>query len=723
MNKMKGATAAGMAVALVLGTCTPSFAAGSSLPVNVEAASTSSGLTAADAIDVNNLADGVYSLPVSLTSASAVDSSTMPVVFLNSEARVYVAGSEKKIVVTLQPASIMGGTYNADGLYFYPDGSFVVDNGILSISAGAGPAAQFLSFIDDPSNKYHHYPVKVMGDLPASTITNGGYAAVTMGSSVMSASQLCLKCDWSGITCVSMDTPEMPVADAADKTVIDEEIAKAQAVQRVDGRELAYQDLQTVLALAQELSENASAAQQDVDSTAKSLHEHVDAYRKTDLQALYSEAVELDQSKYTAATRSELSQQMSAAKSVLDDAEATDASIASAYAVLRDAIDNLELASVDKSALGGKLDEAKTLAQGKKTAQAFESLQSSIADAQLVYDNDAATQQQVNDALVKLTNAVNTFSNSPDRTDNPEQTIDPDLKDGKSYAVPIAVYKTGTYKTDAQQASMAGNYLVEKATISYVNGKYKAGFKTQDKDGATIKRVVYGDERAKAEAVVAADGSTSYVLTLDTLTKPVVTGFTFAANGTMMTQYADLVFETESAEVVNASEDNTSEGEKPSENQSQENPSNGGSDNPAPAAAKKVAMHRLYNPNSGEHFYTASDKERDELVAVGWNSEGEGWYAPEESGTPVYRMYNPVAGEHHYTMDASERDGLVQAGWNYESIGWYSDDGKAVPLYRDYNPNAFANNHNYTADASEHEALVAAGWRAEGLAWYGVSSD
>ncbi len=148
-----------------------------------------------------------------------------------------------------------------------------------------------------------------------------------------------------------------------------------------------------------------------------------------------------------------------------------------------------------------------------------------------------------------------------------------------------------------------------------------------------------------------------------------------------------------------------------------------GNDNPAPAAAKKVAMHRLYNPNSGEHFYTASDKERDELVAVGWNSEGEGWYAPEESGTPVYRMYNPVAGEHHYTMDASERDGLVQAGWNYESIGWYSDDGKAVPLYRDYNPNAFANNHNYTADASEHEALVAAGWRAEGLAWYGVAGD
>ncbi len=140
-------------------------------------------------------------------------------------------------------------------------------------------------------------------------------------------------------------------------------------------------------------------------------------------------------------------------------------------------------------------------------------------------------------------------------------------------------------------------------------------------------------------------------------------------------------------------------------------------------ATSAVAMHRLYNPNSGEHFYTASDQERDELVAVGWNSEGEGWYAPEKSNTPVYRMYNPVAGEHHYTMDASERDGLVQAGWNYESIGWYSDDFETVALYRDYNPNQFANNHNYTVNESEHSWLVSLGWKSEGLAWYGVDPD
>lgn len=39
----------------------------------------------------------------------------------------------------------------------------------------------------------------------------------------------------------------------------------------------------------------------------------------------------------------------------------------------------------------------------------------------------------------------------------------------------------------------------------------------------------------------------------------------------------------------------------------------------------KHDMHRLYNPNSGEHFYTASEVERDHLIGVGWSYEGIGW--------------------------------------------------------------------------------------------------
>ena len=132
-------------------------------------------------------------------------------------------------------------------------------------------------------------------------------------------------------------------------------------------------------------------------------------------------------------------------------------------------------------------------------------------------------------------------------------------------------------------------------------------------------------------------------------------------------------------------------------------------------------MHRLYNPNSGEHFYTASTKEFKYLVSIGWKDEGIGWYAPTSSSTPVYRLYNPYSGDHHYTMSKSENDYLDSIGWTAEGIGWFSDDNKGVTLYRQFNPYCTgAGSHNYTTDKKENDYLATIGWNAEGTAWYGV---
>ena len=131
-----------------------------------------------------------------------------------------------------------------------------------------------------------------------------------------------------------------------------------------------------------------------------------------------------------------------------------------------------------------------------------------------------------------------------------------------------------------------------------------------------------------------------------------------------------------------------------------------------------LVMFRLYNPNSGEHFYTASELERDHLIEVGWDFEGNGWTAPTKGGDSVYRLYNPYAGEHHYTPSAGERDALVAAGWNDEGIGWQT--GGMTPLYRLYNPNAYANNHHYTTEAGERDILLSIGWQDEGTGWFGI---
>jgi hypothetical protein len=131
-----------------------------------------------------------------------------------------------------------------------------------------------------------------------------------------------------------------------------------------------------------------------------------------------------------------------------------------------------------------------------------------------------------------------------------------------------------------------------------------------------------------------------------------------------------------------------------------------------------ASVWRLYNPNSGEHFYTISTGERDILASDGWLLEGVGWVAPASSSTPVYRLYNPNAGDHHYTVDWNEMKHLVSVGWSYEGIGWYSDDAHTVAVYRQYNPNAVAGAHNFTTSQGENDYLASIGWHAEGVGWY-----
>lgn len=138
------------------------------------------------------------------------------------------------------------------------------------------------------------------------------------------------------------------------------------------------------------------------------------------------------------------------------------------------------------------------------------------------------------------------------------------------------------------------------------------------------------------------------------------------------------------------------------------------------SSMETVAVYRLYNPNSSEHFYTPSEHEKDYLSQVGWSFEGIGWRSPKnDTSQPVYRVYNPNAGDHHYTTNAKERDHLVDVGWNDEGVAWYSDPYVGVQILRAYNPNAKgAGAHHFTDNEIERDLLVDLGWRQENVAFY-----
>ena len=142
-----------------------------------------------------------------------------------------------------------------------------------------------------------------------------------------------------------------------------------------------------------------------------------------------------------------------------------------------------------------------------------------------------------------------------------------------------------------------------------------------------------------------------------------------------------------------------------------------------PESIPTTPMYRLFNPNTGEHFYTGSIEERDMLTAAGWNYEGVAWNAPIYTGAPVYRVFNPNSGDHHYTMSQEEVDMLVELGWQYEGVAWNSapvDHPEAVEQFRLYNPNADIGSHHYTSSTEERDYLVSLGWIYEGIGWFGM---
>ena len=143
-------------------------------------------------------------------------------------------------------------------------------------------------------------------------------------------------------------------------------------------------------------------------------------------------------------------------------------------------------------------------------------------------------------------------------------------------------------------------------------------------------------------------------------------------------------------------------------------------------------VYRMYNPNSGEHFYTEDVTERNHLVSVGWRYEGIAWVAPKTSSHPMYRVYNPNTGDHHYTSSLTERNWLVSLGWRAEGISWYVQEWSERPsskygfseMHRLYNPNCTGSgSHFFTISDDEKDDLVKKGWKYEGVVGYSLSTS
>jgi uncharacterized protein (DUF1800 family) len=144
----------------------------------------------------------------------------------------------------------------------------------------------------------------------------------------------------------------------------------------------------------------------------------------------------------------------------------------------------------------------------------------------------------------------------------------------------------------------------------------------------------------------------------------------------------------------------------------------------------RVVVWRFFNLTTGAHFYTASESERDSVRANTalrhLQYEGPAFETNNQPGTglsPVFRFFNSQTGVHFYTISEQERDyisaNLLQLG--YEGVAYYASKLPGAGLqamHRFFLPTRGF--HFYSADESEVASIRnnLPQYTYEGIAYY-----
>jgi RHS repeat-associated protein len=131
-----------------------------------------------------------------------------------------------------------------------------------------------------------------------------------------------------------------------------------------------------------------------------------------------------------------------------------------------------------------------------------------------------------------------------------------------------------------------------------------------------------------------------------------------------------------------------------------------------------------------DHLLTTNTTELSNCVNGGWTSLGTIGYAHSSASgdvglAPFYRLFkagvstSPAADDHFYTASETEKQTVLSLGYTYEGIAFYvytaAGTGR-IPLYRLLHNTTHI--HVYTTSASEYNGASAATWTKEGIVGY-----
>ncbi|WP_069988468.1 glycosyl hydrolase [Massilioclostridium coli] len=254
----------------------------------------------------------------------------------------------------------------------------------------------------------------------------------------------------------------------ADKGILNSVIAYAEAAKESGEYDNAIESVQksfdAALENAKTVAGNAAATQEEVDAAWKTLLNEIHklgfvAGDKTELASLIEAANEINAEldRYVEAGKAEFTAALEAAKGVYNDGDAMQAEVNEAADNLLNAMLNLRY-KADKSILEDVLTEAGKVDANAYTAESYAALQAAVAEAKDVYNNENATQEEVDAAVTSVQTAIDNLV-AVDGTPAETPTEDNDTagsQTGQESTTPKAnAAKTGDFAPIAGMAAIA----------------------------------------------------------------------------------------------------------------------------------------------------------------------------------------------------------------------------------------------------------------------------
>ena len=144
-------------------------------------------------------------------------------------------------------------------------------------------------------------------------------------------------------------------------------------------------------------------------------------------------------------------------------------------------------------------------------------------------------------------------------------------------------------------------------------------------------------------------------------------------------------------------------------------------------------VYRFFNNNTGVHFYTSNETERDVTQELpnfsfeGASYEGVDSLTGNPEPSPVYRFLNEDTGVHLYTISEVERDATQELdNFSFEGevfFAYPTEEEDTIPIYRFFNTVTGA--HFYTPSVVERDSVEAnlPDFVSEGVAYYALPID